>query len=98
MRPSLQFRRKVRDALLRSIHHTSLYPRLIIANKDMGVCIHRVDWAIHKQLTSNSKEDITFLNFICGKLYNGKLAQIYGHAPAEECPLCHKHTFCRGMP
>ena len=39
MRPSEQLRLKVRYALLRSLHHTSLYPRLIIVNKENGARI-----------------------------------------------------------
>ena len=35
-RPSSQLRLKVRDALLRSLHHSSLYRRLIVAIKEKG--------------------------------------------------------------
>ncbi len=34
------------------------------------------------------------LKFIYGHLYNGKLAKRYGHAPTDECPLCHISDSC----
>ena len=46
--------------------------------------------ATYKKLTSHPTEGSTLLEFIYGKLYNGKLAKRYGHAPTDECPLCHK--------
>ncbi len=52
--PSSQLRLKVREALLRSLHHFSLYKRLIIANKEKGARTKIVDRALHKKLTYNS--------------------------------------------
>jgi hypothetical protein len=46
-RPSTQLRLKVRDALIRSLHHTSLSRRLIIANREKGAHIHIVGRSIH---------------------------------------------------
>jgi hypothetical protein len=90
-RPSPQLRIKVREALLRSLHHSSLYRRLIVANQEKGVRTKRVGQVLHKKLTHSPREGTTFLKFLYGQLYNGKLALRYGHAPAtDECPLCHK--------
>ena len=50
--------------------------------------------AIYKKLISQFKEGTTLLKFIYGQLYNGKLAQRYGHAPTDECPLCRKPDSC----
>jgi hypothetical protein len=38
-RPSQQLRQKVITATLRSLHHTSLYKRLVLHSKDNGACI-----------------------------------------------------------
>ena len=50
--------------------------------------------AIHKKLNSTPKEGTALLKFIYGQLYNGKIAMRYGHAPTDECPLCHKPDSC----
>ena len=50
--------------------------------------------AIHRRLTVNAWEGTTILKFIHGQLYNGKLEKRYGHAPTDECPLCHKPDSC----
>ena len=93
-RPSQQLRLKVRHALLRSLHYTSLYRRLLIANKLEGARLQTVGRAIHRKLNSNPKDGTTLLKFIYGQLYNGKLAMKYGHAPTDKCPLCHKPDSC----
>ena len=93
-RPAPRLRLVVRDALLRSLHYFSLYRRLIIAVKEKGARINVVNRAIHTRLISNPKEGTTLLKFIYGQFYNGKLAQRYGHAPPDECPLCHNHDAC----
>ncbi len=80
-RPSSELRLKVREALLRSLHHSSLYMRLIIANKEKGSRTKTVGQALHKKLTYNSWEGTSLLKFIHGQLYNGKLAKRYGEAP-----------------
>ena len=36
----------------------------------------------------------TLLKFIYIQLYHGELSQRYGHAPTDECPLCHKLDSC----
>ena len=64
-------------------------------NKEKGARIHVIGRAIHRRLTSNQKEGTTLLKFIYGQLYNGKLSQRYGHAPKDECPLCHKPDPCK---
>ena len=89
-RPSHQLRLKVRDALLGSLHHTFLYRHLIIANKAKGAHINIIGHAaIQKRIASNPKEGNTLL-----KLLYGQLAQRYGHAPTNACPLYHKPDSC----
>ena len=90
-RPSSHLRLKVRDALFRSLHHSSLYMRLIITNKEKGARTKTiVGEVLHKKLTHNPWEGTSLLKCIYGQLYNGKLAKRYGHAPTDECPLCHR--------
>ena len=79
---------------LTSVHNTSLYRRLIIANKEKGGCINIVGRAIHIRLTSNPKEGTTLLQFIYGQLNNVKPVMRYDHAPMDECPLFHKPESC----
>jgi hypothetical protein len=93
-RPSQQLRLKVRQALLRSLHYSSLYRRLLVANQLKDARLQAVGRAIHKRLNSTPKEGTTLLKFIYGHLYNGKLAKRYGHAFTDECPLCHKPDSC----
>jgi len=88
-RPSLQLRLKSRGALLRSLQHSSLYRRLVVANKEKGARTKTVGHALHKKFTHSPWEGTTLLKFIYGQLYNDKLAMRYGHAPTNECPLCH---------
>jgi len=70
--PSSQLRLKVRDAQLRSLHHSSLYRRLVIANKEKGAKTKIVGQALHKKLTHSPWEGTSLLKFIYGQLYNGK--------------------------
>jgi len=93
-RPSQQLRLEVRQALLRSLHHTFLYRRLIVANKGTGARLQTVSQSIHKRINSVPRDGTTLLKFICGQLYNGKLAKRYGHALTDECPLCHRLGSC----
>jgi hypothetical protein len=93
-RPSQLLRLKVGEALLRSLRHSSLYRRLILANKEEGVRSNIVGQTLHKRLTCNPKEGNTLLKFIYGQPYNGKLANTYDHASADECPLWHKPDSC----
>jgi hypothetical protein len=93
-RPSQQLRNKARQALLRSLHYSSLYRRLLVANKLKGTRLQTVGRATYKKLTSHPKEGTTLLKFIYGQLYNGKLAKRYGHASTDECSLCHKPDSC----
>ena len=94
MRPSSQLVLKVRDALLSSLHHSSLYRRLIIANKEKGARTKTVGQALHKKFTHSPCEGTSLLKFIYGQLYNGTLVMRYGHAPTDECPLCHMPDSC----
>ena len=80
----------MRQALLRNLHHTSMYIRLIVVNKEMGARLHIVGCSIHKRLNLIPKEGIILLKFMYGQLYNGKFAKRYGHSPTYEYPLCHK--------
>ena len=93
-RPSQQLRHKVRQALLRSLHYTSLYRRLILKNIEVGTNTSYVGQAIHHRLTVNAWEGTTLLKFLYGQLYNGKLAKRYGHTPIDACPLCHIPDSC----
>ncbi len=93
-RPSQQLRLNVRHALLSGLYYTSLYRRLLVANKLKGTRLQTVGRAIHKKLHSIPKEGTTLLKFIYGQVYNGKIAKRYGHAPTEACPLCHKPDSC----
>jgi len=93
-RPSSRLRLKVRDALLRSIHHSSLYSRLIIANKEKGARSKTVCQALHKEHTQIPWEGTSLLKFIYGQLYIGKLTMRYGQALTDECPLCHMPDSC----
>ncbi len=70
-RPSSQFRLKFRDALLRSLHHSSLYRRLVNANKEKGARKKTVGQALHKKLTQSLWEGTSLLKFIYGHFYNG---------------------------
>jgi hypothetical protein len=93
-RPSSQLRLKVRDTLLRSLRHSSLYRRLVVANKEKGARTKTVGQALHKKFTHSPWEGTSFLKFIYGQLNNGKLAMRYGHSPTDECPLCHMPDSC----
>ena len=93
-RPSSHLRLKVRDVLLRSIPHSSLYRRLIIANKEKGPRTKTAGHALHKKLIHSPWEGTSLLKFINGHMYNGKLAMRYGHALTYECPLCHMPDSC----
>ena len=84
-RPSSQLRLKVRDALLRSLHRSFLYKRLVIAIKEKGARTKTMGHALHKKFTQSPWEGTSLLKFIYGHLYNGKLAKRYGHAPIYEC-------------
>ena len=68
--------------------------QLAVANKGLGVCLHTMGQPTHKRFISVPKEGTALLKFMNGQLYNGKLAKRYGHAPTDECPLCHKPDSC----
>jgi ribonuclease HI len=70
-RPSPQLRTKVREALLRSLYHSSLYRRFIVANKEKRARTKTVGQALHKKLTHSPWEGTTLLKFLYGQLYNG---------------------------
>ncbi len=63
-RPSSHLRLKIRDALLRSLHHSSLYRRLITAVKERGARAKIVGQALHKKLTNSPWEGNSILHFI----------------------------------
>jgi predicted outer membrane repeat protein len=44
--------------------------------------------------THQPKEGTTLLKFVYGQLYNVKIAKRYGHAPTDECLLCHRPDSC----
>ncbi len=93
-RPSMQLRRQVRVVTLRSMHHTSLYRRLILQAKATGARNAQIGISIHARLRTNPKESTTLLKFIYRQLYNGKIAKRYGHTPSDECPLCRRPDSC----
>ena len=92
--PSQQLRQNVGHALLRSIHNTCLYRRLILKNIEVGTNTQSVGKAIHRRPTANAWEGTALLKFIYDQLYNGKFGKRYDHAPTNECPLCHKPDSC----
>jgi hypothetical protein len=91
-RPSMQLRRQVRAATLRSLHHTSLYRRLIFQSKASGARHAQTGLSIHTRLRTNPQEGVTLFKFLYGQLYNGKLANRYGHAPTDACPYVTAQT------
>jgi ribonuclease HI len=93
-KPSDQLRLKVRAATLRSLHHTSLYRRLITNAKTQGARTNIVGTALHSLIRNSPREGITILKFVYGQLYNGKLAYRYKHAPTDACPLCGLPDSC----
>jgi len=73
-RPSHQRRQKVRAATLRSMHHTSIYKRLILQTKTHGADTATTGTALNTRFRENSKEGTNLLKLIHGQLYSGKLA------------------------
>jgi ribonuclease HI len=65
-RPSSQLRLKVRDALIRSLHHSSLYRRVIVSSKEKGARTKTVGQALHKKLTRSPWKGTSLLKFIYG--------------------------------
>jgi len=65
-----------------------------LANKEKGAHTITVGQALHNKLTHSPWEGNPLLKFIYGQLYNGKLVMRYGHAPTDECPLCHMPDSC----
>ena len=94
---SNQLRLKVRNATLRSLHHTSLYKRLILKAKAKGARTNTVGAAIHSLIRKSPKDGITLLKFVHGQLYNGKLAYRYKLAPTDTCPLCGMPDSCTNL-
>jgi hypothetical protein len=91
---SNQIRLEDRNATLRSLHHTSLYRRLIRKAKDQGARTKTVGTALRFYMRKSPKDGITILEFLSGKLYNGKLAYRYKLAPVDACPLCGLPDSC----
>ncbi len=71
------------------MHQTFSNMRLVLLAKTQGANTATVGATLHTRFREYSKEGTNLLNFIHGQLYNGKLAKRYGHAPTDECPLCH---------
>jgi len=76
------------------MHNTSLYMRLILQAKTQGANTAPTETSLHTRLRENAKEGSNILKFIHGQIYNGKLANRYGHAPTDEYPLCHLLDSC----
>ena len=83
-----RIRLKVRNATFRSLHHTSVYTRLILKAKDQGARTKTVGTALHSYIRKSPKDGITILTFLYGQLCNGKIAYSYKLAPTYACPLC----------
>ena len=62
--------------------------------KAQGARVAYTGVSLHTRLRESPKEGSTILKFVHGQLYNGKLAKLYGHAPTDECPLCHLPESC----
>jgi len=92
--PSHQLRQKIRAVTLRSLHHSSLYMRLILQAKTHVINTAITGTTLHTRVRVNAKEGSYILKFIYGQLYYGKLAKRYGHTPTDECPLCHLPDSC----
>ena len=86
-KPSNQLRLKVKSATLRSLHHTTLYKRLITNAKALGARTTAVGTSLHALIRDTQREGITILTFLYGQLYNGKLAYRYIHAPMDGAHL-----------
>ncbi len=93
-KPSKQLRDIVRAATLRSLHHTSLYRRLILNAKSRGARTATTGTAVHALIRNSPRDGITILKFIYGQLYNGKIAYRFKHAPTDACPLCGLPDSC----
>ncbi len=63
-----ELRLKVRNATLRSIHHTSLYRPLVLKSKAQGGRTNTLGTAIHSYIRKSPKDGITLLKFIHGQL------------------------------
>ena len=72
----------------------SIYRRLIQQARTQGANTATTEASLHTRLRKNAKEGTNLLKFIHGQLYNGKLAERYGHAPTDECLLCHRPDSC----
>ena len=93
-KPSQQLRDKVRPALLRSLHQTSLYRRLLLRAIAGGARTAAVGQALHSRISRNPKEGVDILKYLHGQYYTGKQAMRYGHAPTDACPLCGLPDSC----
>ncbi len=86
---------RVRDALLRSLHHSSIYILLIIANKKKGARFKTIGQVLHTRLISNSRKGTALLRFIYDQLHNSKLAKRThpnGRMPTLPLGLTLAHT------
>jgi len=68
--------------------------RLILQAKIHGAHTPTTGESLHTRLRETPKKGTNIIKFIYGRLYNGKLAKRYGHAPTEKCPLCHRTDSC----
>ena len=67
-RPSHQLRQKVRAATLRTMHHTSIYKRLILQAKSQDANNATTGTSLHTRFRENPKKGAYILNFIYGQL------------------------------
>ena len=88
LEPPIKYASKLETQLaLRSLHHTSLYIRLILKAKDQGARTKTVGTAFHSYIQKLPKDGTTILKFLYGHLYTGKLAYRYKLAPTDACPF-----------
>ena len=85
-RPSQQFRKHTRRAILASLRRTSvIYRRLMLDASERGARLTETGKKIHQAWRSagQHKKARNYLLFLWGKLYNGELAKRHGHAPTD---------------
>ena len=85
---------KVLNATLRSLHHTSLYIRLILKTIAQGACTNTIGTEMYSHIQTPPKVCIQLLKFIHGQTCNGKLAYTYKLARSDVFPLCGLPDSC----
>jgi hypothetical protein len=93
--PSHQLRQMVRAGILRSIHHTSLYRRLILQARKQGAHIAATGKALHTRLRDKTKEGTNLLKiYMVSYIMANWPTNTAMHQRMDECPLCHLPDSC----